>query len=130
MLYVYTKWPTVCMSFYLLYMFRYFKTTYSVHHPLEYVMRHRLSDFFKHPIGTSNEPEYRICPFGRQTVFVLVAFLCVRCYAFYRGWLSPRVIKKCSLVVCIGTAIFSFLNMNAFLYLIPYFILELGTVFL
>jgi hypothetical protein len=92
-------------------------------------MRHRLSDFFRHPVGTSTDPEYRICPFGRQAVLALVAFLCIRCYAVYHMRFSERAIQKWSLWVCIGAAVFSLLNMNAFLYLMPYFILELGAAF-
>ena len=43
---------TVALSAYLVYMFRHFRTTFTVHHPLEAVSQAQLGDYFRHPMGS------------------------------------------------------------------------------
>ena len=45
---------------YIIYMFVIFQTKYSIHHPLEYIMESKLSNFFSHPIS-SDIYESKIC---------------------------------------------------------------------
>lgn len=120
--------PIALMSVYLVYAFRHFETAVSVHHPLERAMQHRLGDFFRHPLDADDAVRgLQICPFGQAAVLALVAFLWLR-LAVVRGggrrWLSAAAIRAWSLAVLGGTAALSLLNMNAVLYLLPYFAAE------
>jgi hypothetical protein len=119
------QWPyTLGMSTYLLYMFRHFKTSVSVHHPLEHAMQRRLGDFFRHPIDSSAAYEQQICPFGQQAVLLLVAFMCVRAYLHATKRLALPALRKMSAAVMLCAALASLMNMNAVLYLLPYFAAE------
>ena len=115
--------PTALMSAYLLYIFRHFETTVTVHHPLELLAQRRLGAFFRHPVGTAPYGS-RICPFGRVAVLALVGFLGVRAGALARGMLSWPVVRRCSAAVLVCTGALSLLNLNAVLYLAPYFAVE------
>ena len=100
---------------YLIYMFYFFKTTFEIHHPLESSIV-SISDYLKHPIHTG-EYESKICLFGKQAMILLLGFLLFR--FFY------KVPKVFSFIILTIVLIVSLLNLNAFLYLIPYFFIEL-----
>jgi len=109
---------TAAMSAYLVYMFRHFQTTFSVRHPLELAMQRRLGggDYFRHPIDENAPYGSRMCPFGRQSILVLVGFL------WFRYW--SRCDRTWSIAALGITATLSLMNMNAMLYLVPYFAYE------
>ena len=107
---------TILLSAYLIYMFRFFKTVYSIHHPYEFAITNKIGTYFEHPIKTGKY-QSKICRFGKQAVPCLVVFLLLRYFI--------DIPKKVSWLVFFTVVLLSLLNMNAVLYLIPYFILEI-----
>ena len=105
----------IIQAFYIIYMLNFFKTKYSLAHPLSNFS----SDYFNHPIGFSNEPISNICEFGHQSSWILALFVILRTLFI------NKFTKQISLIVLIITAIFSMLNFNAVIYLVPHFIIEL-----
>jgi hypothetical protein len=98
-------------SFYLLYMFRYFKTRTN----LTYAWTPSYG-FFRHPLGQSDEPETKICPFGHAAINLLVFVM-----------LSPIVFPQAVVLLqpSLGIALLiSLVNLNATVYLIPLLITE------
>ena len=111
---------------YLLYMFRIHKTTFTVHHPLELWLMQRhfsFSDYFQHPFGSTAYGR-KICPFGQDAILALVAFLGVRMYVETVATITPTLYGL-SCVALGLTAIVSLMNMNAVVYLLPYFVHEM-----
>jgi hypothetical protein len=104
------------LVFYLIYMFRYFKTKISFTHPLEFLMMSKSLEYFKHSL-TYGSYESKICPFGHDAIFVLVIFILFR-------W-KFNFLNKVSKIMLVIVFIISLLNLNAVIYLIPYFIFEL-----
>ena len=94
----------IFLSFYLFYIFRHFKTTYSFNHPFQL----NLTGWFKHPIRSSLY-ENKICDFGKLSILFLIGTI------IFDNCISKNI-------VFIITLLLSLLNMNAFVYLIPYFI--------
>jgi hypothetical protein len=119
-----TPLPSAALALYLVYMFRHHKTRFSVHHPLEAALMQRASSFFRHPVDTDAPYGLQICPFGQQAVLALAALLLLRVAAARSGAVSLPLLRCASVVVLSVTAFFSLLNMNAVLYLIPYFVFE------
>ena len=105
----------IALILYLIYMFNFFKTSYSISHPLEFYLISNLNDYFKHPIY-SGEYESKICPFGHNIIWILVIYLVIKIY-----YKIPNKINNLSIII---TFILSLMNFNALLYLIPYFIYE------
>ena len=97
-------------------MFRYFKTTVSFTHPLEYAMMNESDQYFKHSL-TYGIYESKICPFGHDAIIVLALFLLLR--------EKFEILDNISKIVLVSVFIVSLLNLNAVIYLIPYFVYEL-----
>lgn len=114
---------TLVLSVYLVWMFRHFRTTFTVHHPLEALMQQHVGTYFKHPYGNTAYGR-KICPFGQHVILVLVGFLWVRVYLEATGSASEATVRTLSGVALVGVALCSLMNMNAVLYLIPYFLYE------
>lgn len=95
-------------ALYLIYMFCFFET--SVDFNVFSSPDHR---FFKHLIG--NKKGNRICPFGHVAIFALVTVLLF----------GSRRLIKCGLVIAF---ILSLMNLNALVYLIPVFVVEMCTM--
>lgn len=107
-------------AFYIFYMFIIFKTTISLNHPFELLLSKNLNNIhntnqFTHTIN--NNYESKICPFGRKAIYILIAFLLYRTY-------NKNISKKINLLVLLITVFVSLLNLNAFIYLLPYIIIE------
>ena len=104
---------SVVESIYLIYMFRYFKTSMDFNIlPAGFLAKR--SDWFKHIIG--DEYGLRICPFGRIAIIALVIVLLLR--NFVR--LSPFAIRA-----CLGLSfVLALMNLNAVAYLAPVWLLE------
>jgi hypothetical protein len=107
---------SIIEAVYIVYMLNYFKSKYSFAHPL--------SDFkdsyFKHPIGISDKPISNICEFGHQASWLLALFILLRL-----AFLKNKYTKYISIFVLIVSGTFALLNVNAIIYLIPYFIYEI-----
>jgi len=100
---------------YLIYMFRYFKTTMSFNHPLEFWITKELGSYWEHPIGSSDY-ENKICPFGQNIIFLLAGYIIIRNFVEV-----PIHIHK---NILIYSFVASLANMNAVIYMTPFLILE------
>ena len=106
---------SIIQGIYIIYTLNYFKTKYSLAHPLSNFS----SDYFKHPIGKNDIPISNICEFGHQMSWFLALFVVLR------SLFKNKFTKNISIVVLIVTATFSMLNLNAVVYLIPHFVIEI-----
>jgi hypothetical protein len=111
---------SIIVSLYILYMFNYFKTTISFAHPLTYFN----NKYLYHPIINTDEETNMICKFGQHASWVIALFLILRFYL-----IEKKNFKNYSLLVYISIVIGSFLNLNAVIYLIPYFLIEMYLIF-
>lgn len=113
------KGITLILVVYIIYMLNFFKTTVSIAHPLTYFD----NDMLYHPIENTKEPRNMICKLGNYGVFVLSLFIILREMSLL------TIIEKNKLnvsrFVFSMVMLLSFLNLNACLYLIPYFIFEI-----
>ena len=105
-------------AIYIIYMLRFFKTKISINHPLEKNII-TINDYFIHPFK-STLYESKICQFGKDASLLLGGYLIFR-YLFYKK-IKFNFYDK---VVLFITFLFSLLNMNAFVYLIPFYLFEL-----
>ena len=65
---------SIIEAFYVIYMLNFFKTKYSLAHPLSNFN----NEYLKHPIGKSDIPISNICEFGHQSSWLLAAFIILR----------------------------------------------------
>ena len=97
-------------------MSQFLKTSITINHPLEFYLTNNLSNYFKHPINSSDY-ESKICDFGKNIIWLLIFYLIYKSYY--------KVNKYINYSVILTTFILSLMNFNAVLYLLPYFIIEL-----
>ncbi len=108
-------------AIYICYMFNFFKTKYSVHFSWEYLTQK--NSFLRHPIYTGKY-ESKICPLGNLVGWLLPIWLLFRTY-FYLYSSKYKLITTFNYFFWGLIFILSLLmNMNAFIYFIPAFILE------
>ena len=104
---------------YIFYMLTQFRTRYSIHHPLEYLTNQY--SFTKHPIYTG-EYENKICFFGHICAYLSIIYFLYRIIYFYIynsiNITSSKIVLYISIIITLS------MNINAFLYLLPIFILE------
>ena len=105
---------------YVVYMLRYFKTRYSLAHPLVKFK----SEFLRHPIGTSPEPVSNICPFGHMGAILIGIAIIIRLLISLNNVFPRGIVKMYSRMGVFIIFIFSLMNMNAVLYLAPFFVSE------
>ena len=102
-------------SLYLIYMFHIFKTSVDFNFlPLGILGRN--NEWFRHIVG--NEYGLRICPFGRVMILFLIALIIARNFVA----ISPYVINTAFIL----GVLLSMMNMNAVVYMIPVWLLELS----
>ena len=106
---------SIIQAIYVVYMLNYFKTKYSLAHPL----LNFSSDYLKHPIGKSDVPISNICNFGHQCSWLIAVFV------LFRPFFLCKNIRNVSILVLIIVMTFSLLNFNALVYLLPYFFIEI-----
>ena len=112
---------------YIMYMFIFFKTKYSleigrwVGNPITTFFQDKLhldvKDLLDHPVVLCEEPMSQICLFGKYASILIFIFLVLRNFI--------PCLAKVNTVIFIIIFIMSFMNYNAVLYLIPVFLLEL-----
>jgi len=107
-------------AIYVIYMLNFFKTRYSFAHPLTYFDNRIL----RHPIGKSSESQSQICPFGHVGAYIIAFFIIVRLLALQYNIINIKTILLFNKLAVLTVFIFSLLNFNAVLYLIPFFIIE------
>ena len=117
---IYFEILTIFDAVYIIYMLNYFKTKYSLAHPLTYFE----NKYLYHPIGKSDVPINNICPFGHSCSWLLAGFILIRLLLIKYSNISVTLIRNFSFGVLIITIIFSLLNFNALIYLVPHFIIE------
>ena len=102
---------------YAIYMYNYFKTKLTIHHPLESIlMNGNISNFLKHPID-SYKYESKICDFGNLVGYTLGVWIISRLFIKQNKKLNKIIFT----LVFFGSML---MNLNAFVYYIPIFILE------
>ena len=103
---------------YIIYMYNFVKTNKSIHHPLEMAIQKNIEGILKHPVRTGRY-QSKICEFGKLSSYGLAILIFLR--NKYR-----KSTKLLNTIVVTVVAIISFiLNMNAFVYLLPVFMLEI-----
>jgi hypothetical protein len=107
-------------AIYVIYMLNFFKTRYSFAHPLTYFDNRIL----RHPIGKSSESQSQICPFGHVGAYVIAFFIIVRLITLRYNIINVNTLLLFNKLALMAVFIFSLLNFNAVLYLIPFFIIE------
>ena len=113
---------SIIESIYVIYILNYFKTSYSLAHPLTYFE----NKILYHPIGTSSKPICNICKLGNYGAFLIAFFILTRYVILQKtkNNNTRKSLKLFSIFFVSGVLLLSFLNMNAVVYLIPYFITE------
>ena len=101
---------SILESVYLIFMFLFFKTSVDFN-----VLRSPSGWLFEHLTG--DEYGLRICPFGRIAIFFLIIILIGRHY-----FKIPQIMVNISLFIAF---ILSLMNMNAVVYLMPIFLIEI-----
>lgn len=107
-------------------MFNFFKTTFSLEinrwqgAPITtFFLKNfnlNVTNLLYHPTEESKVPINQICMFGKISSFIIFFYLILRHY-------SDGIMKYNNLVIFI-IFLFTFLNYNAILYLIPFFLIE------
>ena len=115
-------------SIYIIYMWNFFKTTYSFHNIWETNLMsiQNLPDFFKHQIKNT-EYSNKICPLGNLSAYLLAIWIIISkiITPTYLSNKSQQYINLTTKIIFIITAILAFImNLNAFIYLIPVFVYE------
>lgn len=112
---------SVVEAVYVIYIMNFFKTKYSLAHPLTYFENKLLY----HPIGTASKPICNICPLGNIGAYFIAAFIILRTVLLYTNPKQKNSIKMASIFVLLVVAVLSLLNFNAVAYLIPYYVFEI-----
>ena len=105
---------------YVIFFLNYFKTKYSIAHPLSYFD----NKYLYHPIGKSDIPVSNVCKFGQDASWLIVSFILIRTIVVSNKLLGINLIRNFSSFTLITIIIFSLLNFNVLLYLVPFFITE------
>ena len=110
---------------YIVYMFIFFKTTYSLEigrwegDPItSYFKKFNIdpTELFFHPTKVSTEPVSQICLFGKYSSILILILLILRNYS--------NKLKAYNSYLIIIIFLFCFMNYNALLYLVPFFLFE------
>ena len=114
---------------YIIYMWNFFKTTYSFHNIWETNLMsiRSIPQFFKHQIKNT-EYSNKICPLGNLSAYLLAIWIIITKIITPRHLSnkSQHYINLATKIIFIITAILAFImNLNAFIYLIPVFVYEL-----
>jgi hypothetical protein len=112
---------TFIEAFYIIFMWNYFKTTYSFHNIWEAPLMDlkKMPTFFKHTVNTGKY-ESKICPLGNWSAFFLAAWV------IFRDKINTKNINRFNKIIFFSVMILSFfMNLNAFIYFIPVFYYEL-----
>ena len=104
----------------------YFKTKYSIAHPLTYFE----SDFLHHPVISEevSDPMSMICPFGHRASWYLAGYILVRYILNSCNLVNKKSMQKINRYVFTLVLLVSLLNFNAVLYLLPVFLYEFGII--
>ena len=102
---------------YVIYILRFFKTRYSLAHPMVKFN----SEYLKHPIGKFDAPQSNICKFGQDGAIIIAILLLLRLKALFLFNVKTKNIAMTNKFVLFIIGILSFMNFNALVYLLPFF---------
>ena len=108
---------SITEAIYIIYMFNFFKTNKSIHHPLERIIQKNIEGIFKHPVHTGKY-QSKICEFGKLSSYGIAILI------FLRNKYRKKTKLLNTIVIAIVAIISFILNINAFIYLLPVFLLE------
>ena len=119
---------TIIECIYVIYILCFFKTNYSIIDPINY-FNNLQNPLFKHStIQISTEPESKICLFGNYMSYVLAIYFIIR-FLMFKKYIIPNISTKqliyINKIIMLIVLFISLMNINATLYLIPIFILEI-----
>ena len=111
------------ISLYIIYMLNYFKTKYNIAHPKSYFKE----SYIYHPIKDTKEPRHMICRLGNDGSWIIALLIILRASILYSksnivSHSTLRLLSKCMFFIVLTL---SFMNFNAVVYLIPYFLYEI-----
>ena len=110
---------SVFHSLYILYVLRFFKTRYSLAHPVTYFN----DDLLHHPIGKSDVKRSPVCKLGHMLSWYLAAFVLIRGLILSK-YKCYNIVRNISLSIFCLTIMLSFLNFNVVALLLPHFLIE------
>lgn len=117
---------TLVEAVYVVYIMNFFKTRYSLAHPFSYFE----NKFLYHPIGKSDKPICNICPLGNWGSVAIAIYIILR-WIIYTNTDNKNTktnLRLFSVFTLALVVLLSFLNFNAVVYLIPYFIVEIYVI--
>jgi hypothetical protein len=110
-------WLSILEGLYIMYMFIFFKTKYSLEINRDIVKKLGLSKMFSHPTKKSEIPKSQICLFGKYgSVFIFF-------YLILREFVSLP--KNTNLFVFFIIMLLCMMNYNAVVYMLPVIVVEL-----
>ena len=115
---------SIIQSIYIIFILNFFKTTYSLAHPITYFS----NSLLYHPIGISKEPRSMICKLGHKMSYYLALFILLRGLLLSHTKKYSKLLKYSSLLILIFTVTLSMLNLNAVIYLLPHFYIEIMNI--
>lgn len=111
---------SIIEAMYIVYMYIFFKTTYSIHNPFEYYLSN--NELWSHPINTGKY-QNKICRIGSYASFFLAILFVLRQFKCNKN--NRRTCKTIARWILAYWVIVSLLtNLNAFIYMIPIIIVE------
>ncbi len=110
---------SVFHSLYILYVLRFFKTRYSLAHPVTYFN----DDLLHHPIGKSDVARSPVCKLGHMLSWYLATFVLLRGLVLSK-YKCHDVVRNITLPILCLTITLSFLNFNVVALLLPHFLIE------
>jgi len=116
---------TIIESFYLYYMFHILKTKYTFHHPFEYLLMNDINDYFKHPIGVTDNYRSKICKFGRDGSILIIVYLYFRYIITHFELLQKKNWIIFNRFILLIIFIISWMNLNAVIYFTPFILFDL-----
>ena len=111
---------SLVLSAYIIYVLNFFKTTYSIAHPITYFN----NKYIFHPIYNTKTKKSMICQFGHDASWLIAFFILFRFFLLKKKKISKENAHIISLIILCIVFTVSLVNLNAVLYLLPYYILE------
>ena len=68
---------SITEAIYIIYMYNFFKTNKSIHHPLERIIQKNIEGIFKHPVHTGKY-QSKICEFGKLSSYGIAILIFLR----------------------------------------------------
>ena len=109
---------SILETIYIIYFLNYFKTRYSIAHPLTYFN----NKYFRHPIGVNDKPICNVCQFGKDGAWLIAIYLILR-LIFYKKY--NKFFLQFSKLALVIIFTLSLMNFNVVVYLIPFYITEM-----